>query len=381
MTLKIYDDIVPDQMKEAHWWMTGTEGVSFTDIDQFIASIPAEDDRIDILLHCCGGSISEGWAMVDKLRATGKTITATIDGQCASMAVCLLLAASERKAYRHAELLIHDPRILDYYNPDATADELQKAADQLRADREKILDFYVERTGADREVLSALMDEEKFIGMERAKELGFIQEIIPDASAMAAARRTAFNQSHNITSMSKDSKAAGLINGLANLLGVRVNIVDEPVNYVLATADGSEITIDIPEGQDPAVGDPASPDGEHAMPDGTTIVIADGAITEIRPAEDSDPDQSQEDVDALRQQIADLTAERDSLQAQVDTLTASQTSDEERDILSRVNAAGGLDWLKKATSSNYVPKPRQTKSENTLSKTEQRLQELRERNK
>lgn len=60
----------------------------------------------------------------------------------------------------------------------------------------------------------------------------------------------------------------------------------QPVNYELNTESGDTITIDKPDGEDPAVGDSASPDGEHKMPDGKTIVIEDGKITEIRDAED-----------------------------------------------------------------------------------------------
>lgn len=387
MQLRIYDDIVSDQMKLDHWWMTGTDGISFTDIEQFINAIPADDDNIDIYIHCCGGSIQEGWAMVDKLRATGKKITATVDGLCASMAVCLLLAASERKAYRHASLMIHNPLYLGYYSDSATAEELQKDADRLKADKEKILDFYVERTGADRQTLSDLMDAETVLDMERAKELGFIQEIIPDASAYFANRRAALNSKHH-NMANEPQKGASIINALASLLGLNVKVETAadpgPVNYVLQTADGSEITIDIPDGQDPAVGDAASPDGEHAMPDGTTIVIVDGVITEIRPAEQETDDRDQQiaDLQAQLEQanstIADLQAQLDQANGQIADLQGAQPSDEDRDILARVTAAGGLDWLKEVTASDYVPKGRKTGSANTKkSIVEERLEALR----
>ena len=41
---------------------------------------------------------------------------------------------------------------------------------------------------------------------------------------------------------------------------------------------------------EPQVGDTASPDGEHVMPDGKTIIVTDGVITEIK-----DPDELEED--------------------------------------------------------------------------------------
>ena len=98
--------------KAMYFLMTGADGVSFKDVDNFVASIPQDDERIDLRLHCVGGSVSEGWAIVDKLRSTGKTISATIEGACASMASVILLAASDRKApmkqiFHHTKQQIH----------------------------------------------------------------------------------------------------------------------------------------------------------------------------------------------------------------------------------------------------------------------------------
>ena len=80
-------------------------------------------------LHCTGGDVIEGWAMVDKLRATGKEIRATIEGQCASMATVLLCAAHKenRRAYPHAQILIHDPYIPEYTLADRKSTRLNSS--------------------------------------------------------------------------------------------------------------------------------------------------------------------------------------------------------------------------------------------------------------
>lgn len=370
MDLRIYDDIVNDADKEMHYWMTGSDGISFKDIDEFVAAIPDDDPEIRLLLHCRGGSVSEGWAMVDKLRSTGKKITATIEGQCASMAVSLLLAASERRAHQHAQLLIHDPYIPEFTLADAyTADELQKMADDLKAETDKLLDFYVERTGADRDELAALMKEDKFIDMDRAKELGFIQEIIAPASARAKSK---FYTMAKDVKKNKQSALAAAVSALAGLCGLKVVNADDPEvqNYVLTTEDGTELTIDKPEGEDPAVGDSASPDGEHDMPDGTTIVVVDGVITEIIPA---DPD--------LDNETAEETIAR--LEQELEEARAAAVSEEQQEILNAVEKAGGKKWLDKVTSSNYVPQRRTTTSKQTRkvepkSKIQERLAHYKE---
>lgn len=341
----------------------GSDGVCFKDIDEFLASIASDDDTIDLRLHCEGGSVTEGWAIVDKLRASGKKITATVEGVCASMATVVLLAASERKAYPHASLLIHEPYIPEYTLADAyRAEDLQKMADSLNAETQKILDFYVERTGADRAVLEALMKEDKFVDMERAKELGFISEILPAMSAKsrtpkAHAKWNNLNQNSNNMAEKKNAiaeawKALGVALGLSQ---------PSAVAYELTTESGDTITIDKPEGEDPAVGDTASPDGEHKMPDGTTIVVVDGVITEIKPAEEQgneNPEENEELAQA-NARIAELEAELANAKAEVESAKAQAKTKEEMEILNLVTIAGGKDWLAQAKS-NYKPAKRNT---------------------
>ena len=394
-TLKIYNPIISEASKEL-CWLCDTDGTSFKDVDEFIGSIPEDDGTIDLRLHCVGGEVREGWAIIDKLRSTGKKITAIIEGDCASMASVVLLAASERKAYPHASLLIHDPYYPEYSLPEAYhAEDLEALAASLREDSKKILDFYVERTGADRAELEALMGEDKFVNMERAKELGFIHEILPAASAKAGnsnsakaaawkQRKTITNNQNSMATKTTKSEDKSVLRKALAALAVALGLeTPQPVNYELNTEAGDTITIDKPDGEDPAVGDSASPDGEHKMPDGKTIVIVDGVITEIREAEEDpdDPNAPGDDPDsealaAANTRIAELEAEL------ADARKSAKTTDEKR-ILNLVAIAGGETWLVKAKS-DYKPAARQTTTtgggkKNTakpLSRVQQRIAEL-----
>ena len=81
-------------------------------MDEFINGIPAGDDNIELLLHCDGGEVNEGWAIVDKLRSTGKKITATIEGNCASMANYRRFAGRFRTPSIPARLVAHSQALL-----------------------------------------------------------------------------------------------------------------------------------------------------------------------------------------------------------------------------------------------------------------------------
>lgn len=377
--LKLYNPIMTEEGAEMMRWL-GSDGVCFKDIDEFLASIAEDDDTIELRLHCEGGSVTEGWAIVDKLRASGKKITATVEGVCASMATVVLLAASERKAYPHASLLIHEPYIPEYTLADAyRAEDLQKLADSLNAETQKILDFYVERTGADRAELEALMSEDKFVDMERAKELGFISEILPALSARSrtAKAQAKWNNNHqNFNNMAENKKKiAEVFAALGEALGLSQ---PKAVAYTLTTESGDTITIDKPEGEDPAVGDAASPDGEHKMPDGTTIVVVDGVITEIRPAEGNGGSNDDELAQA-NARIAELEAELANAKAEVESAKAQAKTKEEMEILNLVTIAGGKEWLAQAKS-EYKPAKR-TASTNASGKQSLVAQRLAEINK
>ena len=359
----------------------GLDGVSFNSIDEFIASIPENDDTIDMRINSPGGVVPEGWAIIDKLRATGKKITATIEGDAASMAAIVLLAASERKAYKHARLLIHDAYFPEYTLAGSyRKEDLEKLATQLDEDNQRALDFMVERTGADRDTLAALMKEDKFIDVEQAKELGFIHEILEPASARVKPKAWKRPETNSSTDMDNKKTIASAFKAFAEALGLSVKMEDAPapVGYVLTAQDGTEITIDKPEGEDPAVGDAASPDGEFLMPDGTTIVVADGAITEIRDAEpepEPDPEPNPDD-EAHKAEIEAKDAEIASLQERIAELEANQMSDDQKVIVAKVEKAGGMAWLDKTLQSNYKPAQRQRNAQTVEPKASQIASDL-----
>lgn len=354
--LKIHSDIVDEETRMVNMSWFGIDGTSFDSVDDFVESIDKEDKEIELRINCRGGDCMEGWSIYDKLRSTGKEITAIIEGKCASMASVILLAASKEKrfGYQNASLLIHNPYIPPYTLADAySAENLRNIAEDLEAETLKIVNLYVERTGSDESVLRSLMIEDKFVDMNKAKELGFISEIKMPISASEKHTKK-WNHSNN-NNMAKTGEKVGvnqslLAKMLAKLGYTKIEDAEAGLNMVamdLSTADGSTLTVEREEGE-PEVGDKANPDGEHLMPDGKTIIVVDGVITEIKQPEG---ESGNEELEAANARIAELEAEVASLKTQA-------KSKDDLTILNKVKTMGGLEGLSKIASS-YIPKSRE----------------------
>ena len=385
-TLKIYNDIQSEEDKAMSYFFGTPEGVCFKDVDTFCASMQPDDNTIDVRIFCDGGRVDEGWAIYDSLRATGKEIWTTIEGNAASMATIIMLAAPKehRRAYRNARIQVHNPYVVPQ-DECLTADRLAQLESSMRAEQERFVNLYVERCGCDREEIQALMNEDKYITAERAMELGFIGSLIEPASAKATD-----NIINHINESDKMDKVEVKKNWLQRLLakagfGTIEDTDALPVlDMELHTATGATLTIEREEGA-PQVGDKAQPNGEHPMPDGSVIVVEDGVIVEIREkveqvegeptagkTEDTKKGEtSAEVVDtaSLDAVINDLKAENDALRAKVDELTkeldtakTNAKSNDDLRILNAVKMAGGEKALAQFAS-HYVPDARKPQTD------------------
>lgn len=384
--LRIYNQIVNEEDKVFLQDWYGTDGVCYKDIPEFLDSMEEGDNEIDIKLHCPGGDCIEGWAIYDALRNSGKTISATIEGECSSMATIILLAAPKERrfGFENARMCIHNPAVawLDLWSDERlTADEIKNLKAKLTAqeislieEQNKILSLYVERTGADREELQSLMNEDKYVDMARAAKLGFI--------ASTLAPNTDNKKKHKSSKSSKMAKEQikienRIVKKLLSMAGIAkiedVQILDQKIT----AADGTEFTVEREDG-DPQVGDKAYPNGTYVLEDGTTIVVADEVIESITPADNGEGEGGdgngegdgsndlKAQVDNLTQHVADLTeqvntltSEKEALatdkanleskvtdlEAKVAALEPEAKTDEEKAILDVVNKAGGKAWL------------------------------------
>lgn len=387
--LRIYSDIMSQDDKFWYsWW--GLEGVCYQDIDTFAASIPKDDDTIDMRIFCNGGSVIEGWAIYDRLRQSGKKITCIIEGKAASMATIIMLAAPKenRRAYKNASLLLHNPWVPGWaLGEQLNAKDLENQAEEMRMWQNKMVDAYVERCECDRDEIQALMDKDIFIDTDKAIELGLISSTVPAISASASKCVSSYinTKKSNPKAMEKKTEVkASLLDKILAKIGVKTleeaeaavqepQAKTEPVAMELNTADGQTLTVEREEGE-PQVGDKASPDGTFEMPDGKTIVVEEGVITDIQTSDDGDGDTDDggdggdggegsasaddDTVAKLQSQVSALQKQLTEVKAQLASAQKMAKSKDELRILNAVKMAGGEKVLANI-SSHYQPPKRQ----------------------
>ncbi len=288
--------------------------VNIKDVTQQIQS-NKEVDKLIVHIHSPGGDVDEGFGIHDLLVASGKEIQTQIEGLCASIATVIALAGSTRLMTENSEFMIHNP----WGDPGpGDAAELQKAADQMLVAENKVIDFYVAKTGSDRESIQAMMKENTYMTVVVAKELGFITGTITTMKAVAKVR---FNKSEKNITMNKQEFEKSMEKGhnsildklkkLLNLSGVKALTVTTADSTVLDFGDQVETVEEISTGMTATLEGGGSPDGDFTMTDGAVWVFDSGTLTEMKPAED---------VEALKQKIAELEAELETANA-----LASQT--------------------------------------------------------
>lgn len=420
-TLKIYNDITDEESKLYMRSVGGPDAICYKDIQEFIASIPEDDNSIDLRIHCCGGSCIEGWAIYDALRRSNKIISATIEGECSSIASIILLAApaERRSATKNSRMCLHNPA-LEYLDSDCYArltpdnidtliTDLEVQAKALREEQDRILDLYVERTGANRKALQTLMDKDTYINAERAQELGFISTILVPTTAHKTRKINKISKSkvmaktQNPAGKSKPTKPSAFARFLA-----KTGLATMKCQVVTA-ANGDELTVEREDG-DPQVGDVAYPDGSYILDDGTEIVVEGEIISSINAPEEGGNDPldsaSAEELRELKAEIeaklrelepeapAEENAETvEELTQKVNELEATVAEQAEAlkkaaPILNRVEKAGGMPWLNSVLGmrSTFNPSNRKFVSQQgaassataTESKTQKAIRERRE---
>lgn len=133
---------------------------------------------ISVWINSPGGDCIAAAQIYNMLFDYKGKVTVKIDGLAASAASVIAMAGDTVMMSPVAMMMIHNPAT--YAGGDWR--DMQKAIDLLDSVKDSIINAYEIKTGMAREELSKLMDAETWMDANKAKELGFVDEIIGENS-------------------------------------------------------------------------------------------------------------------------------------------------------------------------------------------------------
>lgn len=127
--------------------------------------------KINVIIDSCGGSVFAASTIYTYLKCHKGGVICKVSGIAASAASVIAMAGDKLLMSPTSVLMIHNPLTFacGMYNQN----DLRKSADILDGIKESIINAYERKTHLDRKTISKLMDEEKWMDCNEAKELGF----------------------------------------------------------------------------------------------------------------------------------------------------------------------------------------------------------------
>ena len=138
--------------------------------------------HVHLRINSLGGEVTEGNGIYNALSRHRGGVTVHIDGIAASMASVIAMAGTQVRMAENAILMIHNPWTMTA----GESADLRKQADVLDMMKHGIVSAYQKKTGLEENVISAMMDEEKWLKAEEAVELGFADVIEEGFEAAAS---------------------------------------------------------------------------------------------------------------------------------------------------------------------------------------------------
>ena len=196
--LLLYGDI-----SERSWWEDAATPKRFADDLAALGDVK----EITVYINSGGGDVFAAQAIGNMLERNAATVTAHIDGLCASAATIVACHADKVVAAADGSYMIHPVSmgICDYL----TADDLNNCLKALEAIRSNIITLYAKKSGKTEEECAKWMDETSWWTPAEAKEKGFVDEVDDDAEDSVVENRngilfvnsismnTPFNQAPN----------------------------------------------------------------------------------------------------------------------------------------------------------------------------------------
>lgn len=137
-------------------------------------------EPITIDMFCHGGSVFAGFAVFDEIMATRKkgiVVKIIVKGVAASMGVVILQAATERLAYEHSKIMVHE--ITQLSTTSKTASEVEERALELKKLNIQLVQILSKRMKkTSKQILDLIKKTDVWFTPEEARANNLIDTII-----------------------------------------------------------------------------------------------------------------------------------------------------------------------------------------------------------
>ncbi len=157
----------PIRMEQGFWdWLFDKPDRSATALEK---AIKAMKGNITVWINSNGGEVFAASVIYTALKAHKGKVTVKVDGTAISAGSVIAMSGDKILMSPTSVMMIHNP--LTY--AEGEVKDMQKAIDILAEVKESILNAYTKKTGLSKDIISAYMDEEKWMSADTAIELGF----------------------------------------------------------------------------------------------------------------------------------------------------------------------------------------------------------------
>ncbi len=160
----------------------GLESTSPNKVEKAI--LEANFDDLEVVINSGGGDVFSASVIYTALKSYKGNVTVKIVGLAASAASVIAMAGKKVLMSPTAQLMIHN--VSTYAGGDYR--DMEHAAEVLKNANETIANAYRLKTGKTQDELLGLMDKESWFTADKAKELGFIDEVMFEQTQLVASK-------------------------------------------------------------------------------------------------------------------------------------------------------------------------------------------------
>ena len=136
-----------------------------------------QSNHITVRINSYGGSVSEGLAIYNALKNSGKDITTVCDGFACSVASVIFCAGDKRIMPSTSLMMIHNAWM---EGGEGDANYFRKVAEDLDKVTQPSVNAYTAVSNLSEEEIKKLMDDETWITADKALEWGFATSVSKD---------------------------------------------------------------------------------------------------------------------------------------------------------------------------------------------------------